>query len=535
MEHVNGVQVRRRWTLRWVSRAATAVALTAGLVTATIRPATAAPAAPAPKGPDGGATPTSQGALQFPAVPQPIAAASAGAIGPLGLEIIAATSDAERLGEQLKAIDDELTAARAISTELRTTWETSSAKMTTLQAKAAQIATDAYKHATAMGPFDGYANDLQNLGLLIPALPAQDDMAQRPSQRDSIGYEVAEAEKDERAAHANYDAATAAEQEIAGRRAIVEDQFNRHRAALETLRTRNAGLLGGLQSARNTYEDSLSASRGLGTSVNGLKAAPAAVAAVSFALSQQGKMYEWAAEGPNTYDCSGLMLASYRSVGVNLPRVARDQYGAGTPVLASQLLPGDLLFFSTDRSDRRQIHHVAMYIGGGRMVHAPTWGEPVQTAPIWWTEFFGATRLVPAVAAPGATTPPATTPPATTPPATTPPATTPPATTPPATTPPPTTRPPPPTPPATTAPPTAVSPRPPLTAPPKTRPPTASPSALASPSAPASPSTAPSASAKASPSPSPSPVANTATAPPAIMSSSPRGIRRSRRGRRDVR
>jgi cell wall-associated NlpC family hydrolase len=541
MEQVNGVQVRRRWTLWWVSRAATAAAITAGLVAATIRPAAAAPAAPAPKGPDGGATPTPQGALQFPTVPQPIPAAPADAIGPLGLEIIAATSNAERLGEQLKAIDDELTAARAISTELRTTWETSSAKMTTLQAKAAQIATDAYKHATAMGPFGGYANDLQNLGLLIPALPAQNEEAQRPSQRDSIGYEVAEAEKDERAAHANYDASTAAEQEIAGRRAIVEEQFNRHRAALETLRTRNAALLGGLQSARNTYEDSLSASRGLGTSVNGLKAAPAAVAAVSFALSQQGKMYEWAAEGPNTYDCSGLMLASYRSVGLKLPRVARDQYGAGTPVLASQLLPGDLLFFSTDRSDWRQIHHVAMYIGGGRMVHAPTWGEPVQTAPIWWTEYFGATRVVPAVAAPGATPPPATPPAATTPPATTPPATTPPATTPPA--PPPTTTPPPS---ATTPPPTTVSPGPSLTAPVKTRPPTspsptamatpsaaASPTATATPSAAASPSTASSANAKAGP--APSSVANTATVPAAIMSSSSRGIRRFRRARREVR
>jgi peptidoglycan DL-endopeptidase CwlO len=527
MEHVNGVQVRRRWTLWWVSRAATAAAITAGLVAATIRPAIAAPAAPAPKGPDGGATPTPQGALQFPAVPEPIPAAPADAIGPLGLEIIAATSDAERLGEQLKAIDEELTAARAVSTELRTTWETSSAKMTTLQAKAAQIATDAYKHATAMGPFGGYANDLQNLGLLVPALPAQNEEVQRPSQRDSIGYEVAEAETNERAARANYDAATAAEQEIAGRRAIVEEQFNRHRAALETLRTRNAGLLGGLQSARNTYEDSLSASRGLGTSVNGLKAAPAAVAAVSFALSQQGKMYEWAAEGPNTYDCSGLMLASYRSVGLNLPRVARDQYGAGTPVLASQLLPGDLLFFSTDRSDQRQIHHVAMYIGGGRMVHAPTWGEPVQIAPIWWSEYFGATRVVPAVAAPGATTPPATTPPATTPPPTTPPPTTPPATTPPATTAPPTTTPPSATPTATPRPtPTIRTPSP-------TPIPTPAQTPTAAPSAPASPATTPSASAKATP--TPAPVTSTATVPAATMASSSRRIRRSRRGRREER
>ena len=460
-----GMPVRRRWRLRWMSRAATAAAITVGLITAAIRPAIAAPTA---NGPDGGATPIAPGELRFPTVPQPIVGAPAEAIGPLGAEIIAASSAAERLGEQLKAIDDELAAAQTITASLQTTWETSAAELTALRDKAAQIATDAYKRAAELGPYYGYANDLQNLGLLIPALPAQHEAAARPSQRDSIGYEVVEAENAERAARANYDAATAAEKEIAGRRAIVEEQFNRHRTALETLRTRNAGLLGGLQSARDAYEDSLSAGRGLGTSINGLKAAPAAVAAVTYALSQRGKMYRWAAEGPDFYDCSGLVLASYRTAGIRLPRVSRDQYGAGSPVLASQLLPGDLLFFSTDRSDWRQIHHVAIYIGGGRMVHAPTWGEPVQISPIWWTEYFGATRVVAAVATPGTTTPPPTTaPPTTTPPTTAPPTTAPPTTTPPVTTPP--TTAPPTTPPPTTAPPTTV---PPTTPPPTTPAPT---------------------------------------------------------------
>ena len=58
-----------------------------------------------------------------------------------------------------------------------------------------------------------------------------------------------------------------------------------------------------------------------------MRAAPAALAAVAFAISQEGKPYEWAAEGPYSYDCSGLVLTSYRSVGMGLPRVAKDQYG----------------------------------------------------------------------------------------------------------------------------------------------------------------------------------------------------------------
>ena len=106
-----------------------------------------------------------------------------------------------------------------------------------------------------------------------------------------------------------------------------------------------------------------------------------------------------------------MTFASYLSVGIRLPRVAVDQYlhGSGSYVPVSQLLPGDLLFFSTDHADASKIHHVAMYLGGGRMVHAPTFGEHVKEAPIWWTEYYGALRIVPAVAAPGATTaPPAT-------------------------------------------------------------------------------------------------------------------------------
>jgi hypothetical protein len=219
------------------------------------------------------------------------------------------------------------------------------------------------------------------------------------------------------------------------------------------LKARNSALIGPAIAARDAYEDSLAASRGFATGINGMKAAPAALSAVGFALRQLGKPYEWAAEGPWTYDCSGLVLAAYQSVGVNLPRVSRYQYHAGTPVLASQLLPGDLLFFSTDRSDWRKIHHVAMYIGGGRMIHAPTFGDVVRIAPIWWSEFFAATRIMPAVAGTGSTTPPPVT---TRPPSTT---TQPPATTtqPPATTTQPPTTPPTIPPPTTTVPPTTTT------------------------------------------------------------------------------
>jgi cell wall-associated NlpC family hydrolase len=201
------------------------------------------------------------------------------------------------------------------------------------------------------------------------------------------------------------DAATDAEHEVAGRYAVVMEQFNRYRAALDTLNTRNANQLEAARAARDAYESSLAASRGASTNTAGMQASPDALAAVAFALSQLGKPYAWAEEGPNSYDCSGLVYASYLSVGVKLPRVANNQYGAGQPVLASQLLPGDLIFFSTNPSDWRQIHHVAMYIGNGKVVQAPTFGDVVKISPVWWTEYFGATRIIPAIAAPVAAEP----------------------------------------------------------------------------------------------------------------------------------
>ena len=126
-----------------------------------------------------------------------------------------------------------------------------------------------------------------------------------------------------------------AESEITSRYTVINEQFQRAQAALSVLKTRNASLLGTLDTLRDTYESTLTASRGLATSINGWQAAPTALAAVNFALRQQGKPYVWAAEGPNSYDCSGLALASYLSVGIRLPRVAsarnssRDGESAG--------------------------------------------------------------------------------------------------------------------------------------------------------------------------------------------------------------
>lgn len=124
-------------------------------------------------------------------------------------------------------------------------------------------------------------------------------------------------------------------------------------------------------------------------------AGESALRAVAFALAQRGKPYEWGAEGPDRFDCSGLVQTAYATADVALPRTARPQYRATTPVSVTALLPGDLLFFATDHADWNTIHHVGVYLGRGLMVHAPTTGDVVRVAPVWWSEFFAAGRVVP--------------------------------------------------------------------------------------------------------------------------------------------
>ena len=92
--------------------------------------------------------------------------------------------------------------------------------------------------------------------------------------------------------------------------------------------------------------------------------------AVSFALAQVGKAYEWGATGPDAYDCSGLMVAAYQSVGVGLPRTSDAMMSAGYAVSYADLQPGDLIISYGGG-------HVGMYIGNGQMVHSSTYGVGV--------------------------------------------------------------------------------------------------------------------------------------------------------------
>ena len=97
-----------------------------------------------------------------------------------------------------------------------------------------------------------------------------------------------------------------------------------------------------------------------------------------YACNQLGKPYVWAADGPGSFDCSGLTLRAWEAAGVSLPHNADAQSHYGTPVTpdVAHLQPGDLIFFHSP------ISHVGIYIGNGLMIHAPHTGTVVKIAKI---------------------------------------------------------------------------------------------------------------------------------------------------------
>ncbi|WP_432980554.1 NlpC/P60 family protein [Dactylosporangium sp. CA-233914] len=109
----------------------------------------------------------------------------------------------------------------------------------------------------------------------------------------------------------------------------------------------------------------------------------AAGRAVRFAYSQLGKVYQWGADGPNSFDCSGLTMAAWKTAGVVLPHNAARQKQTVKPITRAELRPGDLVFYYKD------VSHVGIYIGDGRVIEAPRAGERISMRLINYAPVIG--------------------------------------------------------------------------------------------------------------------------------------------------
>jgi cell wall-associated NlpC family hydrolase len=487
--------VRLWWRPVVLSAAAATVATLFTPMPAFADPATAPQDPFAPAVPDIGSRPMALGTLVLPGqrpaeTSSPAVTLPGAATSPALQQIEKGRAEIATLGDQLIQAGQDRDLARDQQVAAGQKYTAAEGALRVAESAASDAAAAAVREAAAMPPGTGDAN---LLGL--------DDLARIQLGDGGSQQSVArQLEMTQITAQLALDEQTLAEQsytQLAKKYNQLNADLTKKQTAQQALELAHADELSAAEATQTAADSRLGAEYLTGAEA-GRGADARALGALAFALAQRGDPYVWSEEGPDQYDCSGLMWAAYRSVGFSLDRVSRDQYWQTHEKVVDRysLLPGDLLFFSYSNS-WRGIHHVAMYAGNGMMVEAPRTGLNVRLTPVRWSQLFQATRVfgsvegvtddpqlgspdpdpttkptpsptakptTPATTKPTTptpttkpTTPPTTTPPTTTPPTTTPPTTTPPTTPPPTTTPPttePTTEP---TAPATTAEPTAGS------------------------------------------------------------------------------
>ncbi|MEV0639200.1 C40 family peptidase [Streptomyces sp. NPDC050619] len=199
------------------------------------------------------------------------------------------------------------------------------------------------------------------LPTLTADLGAQVAESAQATQQAAANYQL-QAERDAAAAQAAKEAKAdlAEAKKKAAAKKKAEQEAARQAAAERASRSAERATLSASVSA------SASTSTSTSTSPSTSTATGSAAAVIAFAKAQVGDAYVSGGTGPNSWDCSGLMQAAFKQVGVDLPRVSQDQSTAGTPVSLSNLQPGDILYWGSAGS----AYHVAVYVGGGEFVGA---------------------------------------------------------------------------------------------------------------------------------------------------------------------
>lgn len=357
--------------------------------------------------PDTGARPIVSGPLSLPggasltpSSPPPVTNL---VNGPLAAKIYAAEARVGQLSDELLLLKQQRTEAQTQLTAAEQDLNRAQAVLARAQERADSAVADAIKAAAALPPAP-FATDLQDLNEISGITRGEKVTG---GETTAAAREFNRARTSEQVAQQAMAAAQARVRSVDTAYSTTEQALRGEEAALATLRRDNAAQLLELERQQEAAEQALGAQWVANETANGLTAHPTARKAVAYALAQLGDPYLWAAEGPDRFDCSGLVWAAYRSAGYRaLPRVSRDQYYAtrSRTVARTGLLPGDLLFFASG-SSWTSIHHMGMYIGRGRMVHAPRSGDVVKISTVTWSRLYAATRVVNGVPIPTTPTP----------------------------------------------------------------------------------------------------------------------------------
>jgi peptidoglycan DL-endopeptidase CwlO len=338
--------------------------------------------------PDSGSRPAALGSLTLPGQKAPTVTPTSSLTGvaltPVLQQVEKGRNEITKLGDQLIQLEQDRKLAREQEAAAKLKFDQAAANLLQARAAAADAAAQSVIDAAGMPP--GGIGGLSDLGDLA-RVQRGDGTAQaiaRQIEQAQINSQLA---LDEHALSAERNA------DLSVKYTKLDTQLKQKQAAQQRLEAAHAPEIRAAEASQAGVDSALGASY-LAGSEAGRGADARAIGALNFALAQRGDPYVWSEEGPDQYDCSGLMWAAYRSVGFQLNRVSRDQYRQTSDRVVSRysLLPGDLLFFSHSNS-WQDIHHVAMYAGDGMMVEAPRTGLSVRLVPVRWSRLFQATRV----------------------------------------------------------------------------------------------------------------------------------------------
>ena len=188
-------------------------------------------------------------------------------------------------------------------------------------------------------------------------------------------------------AEQTYQQGLAALEKVQRQQAAELDRLTKRKAQVERLVGQTKGLLAQLRARAAAQADDGGVDPGLPASAAPLPAGEGGVAAViRYARAQLGKPYVWGADGPDSFDCSGLTMMAWAQAGVSLPHSAAAQSTIGRRVSRSELQPGDLIFRYSP------ISHVALYVGNGMQIAATHTGSTVKLQDAFWGEIVAYSR-----------------------------------------------------------------------------------------------------------------------------------------------
>jgi peptidoglycan DL-endopeptidase CwlO len=301
-------------------------------------------------------------------------AAPAPTISQVKAEVNSLQSRVDKIGEQYDAAGQQLTAARAQLTRVSEQTASAQAAYNTAQNGLAAVAVAQYENS----------NQSSVLGLLSSGDPSA-MLSQASLITQIAGTHAAQAARFLVAAQTLANARMQRQHteegvaqlktQLAGQHHSLTKLLSSKQATLDSLTTQQqeavaAATIGSTQTTAATGSTGSTGSSGTPPTYTG-PTSTQAEKAIAFAYAQIGKPYQWGATGPSSYDCSGLVQAAWAAAGVSIPRTTYDDWNSLPHIPMSDLEPGDLILYEGEG-------HVAIYIGGGYIIDAPTTGSFVE-------------------------------------------------------------------------------------------------------------------------------------------------------------